>query len=123
MSYCRWSSDDYQCDLYIYEDVYGCWTTHIACKRRVFKEPIPAPVPMTRENQEAWRDRQALVNRMVDEADLVDIGLPLDGKSFNDPTLEDLRYRVKSLIDMGYRVPGKVLERIEQEIGNELTTD
>lgn len=26
MSYCRWSTDDFKCDLYIYEDVAGGWT-------------------------------------------------------------------------------------------------
>ncbi len=33
MSYCRWSSDDGQCDVYVYEDVAGGWTTHVASRR------------------------------------------------------------------------------------------
>ena len=123
MSYCRWSSDDYQCDLYIYEDYLGGWTTHVAAKRRVFKEPLPALVPTTKDNQDARWARYTLVKRMLDEADLVAIGLPADGKSFNDPTLEDLRDRVKALRDMGYRVPPRVLETIEQEIQDDATTD
>ena len=88
------------------------WRVSAGCSRN----PLSDPIPMTKDNQEAWWARYTLVNRMVDEADLVDIGLPMDGKSFNDPTLEDLRYRVLTLIDMGYRVPPGVLERIEEEI-------
>jgi hypothetical protein len=40
MSYCRWSSNDFQCDVYVYEDVAGGWTTHVACNRVVYSEPL-----------------------------------------------------------------------------------
>lgn len=48
MSYCRWSSMNWGCDVYVYEDcdvyVYedcdGGWTTHVAGRRRIFP-PIP----------------------------------------------------------------------------------
>lgn len=40
MSYCRWSSMNWQCDVYVYEDVSGGWTTHVAGSRRLFG-PIP----------------------------------------------------------------------------------
>lgn len=43
MSYCRFSSDDYQCDVYVYQDGNGGWTTHVAGSRYLFKEPLPAP--------------------------------------------------------------------------------
>ena len=39
MSYCRWSSDNFTCDLYIYESVYDCWTIHVAQSRHV--GPLP----------------------------------------------------------------------------------
>ena len=29
MSYCRWSSDNFQCDVYCYADVSGGYTTHV----------------------------------------------------------------------------------------------
>lgn len=29
MSYCRWSSDNFKCDVYVYADVSGGWTTHV----------------------------------------------------------------------------------------------
>lgn len=39
MSYCRWSSDHFECDAYVYEDVSGGWTTHVAGRRRKTKLP------------------------------------------------------------------------------------
>jgi hypothetical protein len=39
MAYCRWSSDFFECDAYVYEDVNGGWTTHIAGRRQKHKLP------------------------------------------------------------------------------------
>lgn len=40
MSYCRWSSMNWMCDVYVYEDVGGGWTTHVAGQRRAIP-PVP----------------------------------------------------------------------------------
>ena len=40
MSYCRWSSMNFMCDVYVYEDVSGGWTTHVASCRRIVP-PVP----------------------------------------------------------------------------------
>ncbi len=34
MSYCRWSTDEFRCDLYIYANVNGYWTIHVAGRTR-----------------------------------------------------------------------------------------
>jgi hypothetical protein len=39
MSYCRWSSLNGYCDVYVYSDVDGVWRTHVASGRQ------PAGVP------------------------------------------------------------------------------
>lgn len=41
MSYCRFSSLNMMCDVYVYQDCYGGWTTHVASARRVIP-PIPS---------------------------------------------------------------------------------
>ena len=41
MSYCRFSSMNTMCDVYVYEDCRGGWTTHVASARRVIP-PIPS---------------------------------------------------------------------------------
>ena len=38
MSYCRWSSLDYTCDIYAYESAYG-YEVHIAHSRRMGPQP------------------------------------------------------------------------------------
>lgn len=40
MSYCRFSSSNWMCDVYVYEDCGGGWATHVAGRRRVAR-PIP----------------------------------------------------------------------------------
>lgn len=40
MSYCRWSSMNWKCDVYVYADASGGWTTHVASRKRIFS-PIP----------------------------------------------------------------------------------
>ena len=53
MSYCRFSSLNMMCDVYVYEDCRGGWTTHVASVRRVIP-PIPSFIDgwfLTR----AWR--------------------------------------------------------------------
>lgn len=41
MAYCRWSTPD--CDVYVYEDVMGGWTTHVKGPSgvRTFRDPTP----------------------------------------------------------------------------------
>ncbi len=117
MSYCRWSSLNWMCDVYCYADVSGGWTTHVAGRRRV-REPTPEPdigAVTSREWVEAHR-------RTMDELDsipLKDIGLPHDGETFDDPTLEDFRARLVTLRDLGYIVPKYTFEQIDEEIAEQ----
>lgn len=41
MSYCRWSSDDYQCDVYVYAHAGGWWQTNVASRRHEWDVPLP----------------------------------------------------------------------------------
>ena len=40
MSYCRFSSMNWRCDVYVYADYSGGWTTHVAGRRKVLP-PVP----------------------------------------------------------------------------------
>ena len=40
MSYCRFSSDNWRCDVYVYERSGGGWATHVAGNRHIVP-PIP----------------------------------------------------------------------------------
>ena len=118
MSYCRWSSDNFNCDLYCYEDASGGWTTHVAGNRTVEEAPRLSDVlPLTTEEGiAAWVAARKVQSDWLMTAERRPIGLPHDGKTFNDPTLEDFRARIVGLIAEGYRVPDYVLTRIDEEI-------
>lgn len=112
MSYCRFSSDDYQCDVYCYQDICGGYTTHVAESRFVFKEELPPKVPI--ENA-AWFARYQKINEMVKQADRKRIGLPFDGHRFNDEDAESCAKRLQQLKDLGYKVPQYAIEELQQE--------
>lgn len=117
MSYCRFSSDNFRCDLYCYEDCRGGWTTHVAANRVVGEIPeIPMFGTVTPEE---WLAAHKAQMAFLKNADRVSIGLPFDGQQFNDPDLESFRDRVASLIAAGYNAPSHVLTAIDEEIAEE----
>jgi len=81
MSYCRFSSDDFQCDVYVYESCHGGFDLHVAGRRHEFKEPIPEKIPFDKEHQAEWFKRHSKIIRMCDAAEMVDIGLSHDGET------------------------------------------
>lgn len=108
MSYCRWSSDNWDSDVYCYEDVSGGYTTHVAGNR------ITSPVtPLDMANIDTSYKQQA---KDLKDCTRGDIGLPYDGESYNDSTLEEFRDRLLLLKQAGYHVPDFVFETIEDEI-------
>jgi hypothetical protein len=126
MSYCRWSSNDWQCDVYVYEDARGGWTTHVAGRRRVFTEPLPAPVDLprgyTQDQFDAWYARHRAVLDIVDRTEPTPIVLPHDGDTFNDPTPGDCADRLAHLRDLGYLVPDHAINELRTEQTETTTT-
>lgn len=117
MSYCRWSSDDFACDLYCYEDVRGGYTTHIASNRVVGEVP---PVPDILEVvPEEWVAACNAQDAFLGTVQREPIGLPFDGQTFNDPGLESFLARLIELRAAGYRFPECVLNDVKAEIEQE----
>lgn len=112
MSYCRWSSDGFGCDLYVYEDCYGGYTTHIASRRVIGDCP-----KLCWDDAATLKASYAAQREFLDSCEREDIGLPHDGESFNDSSLLDLYWRIVGLIELGYRVPHSVVVAIEEEMG------
>lgn len=140
MSYCRWSSMNWRCDVYVYEDVSGGWTTHVAGGRRVIG-PIP-DIPFgwlprfgaewNRETRSvdypsAWHRRAAhaiyavatcwyrLHMFTLDLIPLRPIGLPHDAESFSDPTAAACADRLEALRALGYIVPQSAIDALRAE--------
>jgi len=115
MSYCRWSTNDFQCDVYVYEDVAGGWTTHVANNRVKYAEPLPPHVPFDGENMDAWLERHNKVMEMVHNATRVPIGGPSDGQTFNDATPGKCAGWLEVLRSEGYIVPQYAIDTLKEE--------
>ena len=123
MSYCRWRSDDFACDLYCYEDAAGGWTTHVAGKRILgnipkvgFPEQGADDATAATQEWVTWADGIRTQHVFLETAEREDIKLRYVGETFNDPTLEAFRARLLELRSLSYRFPDYVLERIDEEI-------
>ena len=99
MSFCRFSSDDGNCDLYAYEHVDDSFRLLVAGVRFT----IPAS-EIDFENDETF------------DKYLKPIGLKYDGKEFVYETLQELYDAFIMLRDEGYNFPDDVLEDILLEI-------
>lgn len=113
MSYCRWSDDNVQCDLYCF----GTGDDYVTYVRehRTVGQATPLPDVKTTPDKEF----PAALNRQMEfgmSFEVVPIGLPHDGEIFRDPTLEAFKARLLYLRSVGYRFPDHVLERIDNEM-------
>lgn len=119
MAYCRWSTDDYQCDLYVYADVSGGYTIHVAGGRYLFKEPLPPPVSFMTDIPE-WVERHNKVMAMCEAADQEKIDLAYAGDSFYGYSAEQAVDTLRMLHGLGYRFPcDEVTEAIQEDGDNE----
>jgi len=123
MSYCRWSSDQFQCDVYVYKDVSGGWTTHVASRRDKWKAPN---MPLNHVGKWHWYITwwwYTIRNRFWSEfRGLYDIGLEHDGESFNHDTPGECADWLQTLLDLGYKVPQYTIDSLREE-ENESSTN
>lgn len=124
MSYCRWSSDNGYCDVYVYEDVHGGWTTHVASARypegrpqgymEVFfsfmdaggdAEAAHVPALEARAAQEEW-----------DEANpVIAIESPKAGESFSHSSPGECADNLEQLRCEGFQVPQYAIDSLREE--------
>ena len=115
MSSCRWSSDDFRCDLYVYGADDGV-VIHVASRRHAVPEAdYPPPVDLTPESTDAWLRRHEQVMALIEKAPLEPIGLPLDGEDFHGLSYRDAAEKVRELIALGYRCDPSVADELEAE--------
>jgi hypothetical protein len=118
MSYCRFSTNDFTCDVYCYESCDGGWDIHVAAVRHRLKK-LPPPIPFDLANLDAWFERHKKVMKMVRRAKRYPIGLPCDGQSYNEPTAATAGRRLIELKCIGYNVPQEAIDAlIEESLGN-----
>lgn len=131
------------CDVYVYEDCYGGWTTHVAGNRCVIP-PIPkipwSWMPRLGRYDNAAR-RVIYPNRFVAAVAWVwlrilvasdrlhmwslgviprrRIGLQFDGERFNDATPSLCAETLLMLRAVGYNVPQYAINALQEEAKNE----
>lgn len=118
MSYCRWSSDNFKSDLYVYANVSGAWTIHVAGRRYV--GPVP-DVPDIRgladgsvsvdDYTQACRLRSA----WMEEHGTEPIDLPYAGETFDTVGPAECADKCEELAALGYHVPAWVVPDLRQE--------
>jgi len=88
--------------------------THVAAGKRIGQIPEVPNILTTPPDEwiKAYKEHMDAVGK----SELVPIGFPEDGQSFNDPDLESFLETVKSLKAIGYHVPDYVIEEIQEEI-------
>ena len=113
MSYCRFSSDNWRCDVYCYESEQGD-VTHVASSRIVGDVPVVPfffSVPQS-DFFSAMKKQSDFVNNAEREK----IGLEHDGKTFIDSSVEKLYERLESLVNAGYMIPTYVFASLGEEM-------
>lgn len=120
MSYCRFSTDSYRCDLYCYEDVHGHFVTHVAARRHTLPDDVQdAPFDLLLSDPAEFTRQHYAFMDALKHAPREPIGLPHDGESFSDGDLETMRERVAELIQLGYRAPDWLLPTIDEELAGD----
>jgi hypothetical protein len=141
MSYCRFSSMNWRCDVYVYQDVAGVWVTQAAGRRRIFA-PIP-DLPLMRlprfggtSNHETrrmdypsrwhalgarivfgfaafWHNRIHMASlRLIP---LRQITLPFAGETFVEDNPSDCADLLELLRSAGYVVPQDAIDELREE--------
>lgn len=114
MSFCRWSSMNFSCDLYCYESEQG-YVTHVAVNRTVGDIPkVDSSLFLdnTQENFDKFLAQQKAQFEFLDTAERRPIGLKYDGQTFYDDK-DSFLSRLNMLREEGYRFPQITQEDID----------
>jgi hypothetical protein len=124
VSYCRWSCLDFKSDVYVYANVSGAWTIHVAGNRCENTPPLRYEYPeehkrysddrrlsftLTPEGAAAWRKWENENNRRFP------IELPHAGETFDTSDPGECADKLQELADLGYCVPDWVIPDLRAE--------
>jgi len=114
MSWCRFSTiceNNKSADIYLYEDVAGGVTVHLASKRRLNEELAPRMPNLSDVTPAEWiMANHKREDWLGDNAPFVEIYLPYAGKTHNFTKKEKLLKFLDKLKELGYNFPEHVFE-------------
>lgn len=133
MSYCRWSTDHFQCDAYVYESACG-WEIHVAGRRRDWKKAgmvlpdrmLPRHTGDAEEdavNVAEWMVREHRFSRLMDDprwddddfVGWVDVPEPWAGKSFTVASPGEAAAILLAMWGDGCYVPFSAIQALQKE--------
>lgn len=112
MSYCRWSTNSFRCDVYVYA-AQDNWVIHVAGNKLVFPEDLPDEPSL--EDIDGWLEHFRLVQQLIDKVQRVPLNLGHDGETFELGSPGECADTLAMLADCGYRVPVGVIAELRQE--------
>lgn len=121
MSYCRWSTDDYQCDVYVWHDITDTWRTEVAGRRRIWKVPLPPPVHGEIGSDEwltSFTDRHTALMRLLNDESNFDwqtIAEPDGGRSYTHDSPGECADNLQRLHEAGLNVPQDAIDTLREE--------
>lgn len=113
MSYCRWSTDDFGCDLYVYMSGDDRYTIHVAGNRVVGDIP-KITVELFPDTVKEFLVQHDAQMEWLKTAERKPIGLEHDGKTF-DLSGEGTIAKLRELKRLGYKFPDYVIDDIANE--------
>jgi hypothetical protein len=143
VSYCRFSSSFFECDVYVYADVSGGWTTHVAGNRRKNNLPdhIKAMFPKdwsksdavelymaANEAEREWirtQPHEVVMGKnskgedvpmyFLARSEFLSIESEESGQSYNDSSPGECADRLETLKNKGFRVPQHAIDALREE--------
>lgn len=132
MSYCRFSSDDWRSDVYVYEHFAGGFVTHVASnKPRGYVPRTLSWPPYAWKTGTLWRRigyavwfrlhwwSYNLQMAYIEVMPRRQLGLPSDGETYSDPDAEECVARLLGLRKLGYCVPQGAINALMEEAAEE----
>lgn len=117
VAYCRWSSDDFQCDLYVYESAQG-WECHVA-GRKLDMAGVELPPPADLADFDAWLQRHNDVRGILDalrqQERWIDIPEPHGGKTYTFDSPGEMADYLDTLESAGLRFPDWLESALREE--------
>lgn len=120
MSYARFSTDDFRCDVYVYESDEG-FVIHVATNRANITEEQYATLPpnpaglVTNEDIQVFIRRNNALSQLVSNAEHIPIEQALAGETFVLETPGEAADQLEELIKEGFRVPKTALSELREE--------
>lgn len=122
MSYCRFSDMNGFCDVYVYSDVDGGWTTHVAAARQPAGAPADgfALLAATSTNPDhpalqLWVEQHKALIDWCMQTGSVAIDHPEAGTNFRHPTPGECADNLERLAREGFIVPIFAIQELRKE--------